>query len=105
MNSGQLRHRIEIQAKQESRDSRGGVVESWNTVGLRWASIEPLRPRELFQAQQVNARVSHRILMRHYAGLTDQHRLRLGSRIFHLMSPLNINERRRMSELLAMEEL
>jgi SPP1 family predicted phage head-tail adaptor len=102
--SGQLRQRIEIQAKVETRDTRGGVIETWSTVGLRWASIEPLRPRELFQAQQVDARVSHRVIMRHYDGLTDEHRLKLGMRIFHLMSPLNINERRRVTELMAMEQ-
>jgi SPP1 family predicted phage head-tail adaptor len=104
MNSGQLRHRIEIQGKTETRDARGGVVETWATIGLRWGSVEPLRPRELFQAQQVDARVSHRIIMRHYPGLTDQHRIRYGTRIFHLMSPINSQERQRVTELMAMEQ-
>lgn len=104
MNAGQLRQRVSIQAKTETRDTRGGVVEHWTTVGYRWAHIEPLRPREVFQAQQVDARVSHRVIMRYYRGLTDQHRLVFTDRVFHLLSPINTNERQQMTELLAMEQ-
>jgi SPP1 family predicted phage head-tail adaptor len=73
--SGKLRRRIEIQEATETRDSHGGVIRSWSTVDTRWGSVEPLRGRELFEAQQVAPRVSVRVRMRHYPGLTTAHRL------------------------------
>lgn len=104
MNSGALRHRLHIQSKTETRDARGGVIETWTTVAERWGMISPLRMREIFQAQQVEARVSHRITLRYYAGLTNQHRVVHENRIFHIQPPINVNERNRETELLAMEE-
>ena len=104
MQAGALRQRLQIQAKVETRDSRGGVIETWSTVAERWGMITPLRMREIFQAQQVEARVSHRITLRYYAGLTNQHRVVHEQRVFHIQPPINVNERNRETELLAMEE-
>ena len=103
MNAGQLRHRIAVQEKTETRDERGGVIETWTTVAVRWGSIEPLRMRELFLAQQVDARVTHRILLRYYPGLSNQHRLVHENRVFHVQPPINAGERNRATELLVME--
>ena len=104
MHSGRLRHRIAIQSKVETQDSMGGVIETWTTIATRWGSIEPLQPRELFQAQQVDARISHRIGLRYYPGLTSEHRLVYDNRIFEILSPLNQGERDRMTDVLAMEQ-
>lgn len=104
MNAGQLRSRLVIQAKVETRDPRGGVIETWTTVAERWGTIQPVRMRELLLAQQVQARVTHRIILRFFAGLTNQHRIVHEQRVFHVQPPINLNERNRETELLAMEE-
>lgn len=75
MRAGDLRHRVEIQEPSDSRDAHGGITRTWNTVATRWARIEPLSGRELFQAQQVEARTRVRITMRPYAALTETHRI------------------------------
>jgi SPP1 family predicted phage head-tail adaptor len=104
MNAGQLRHRVAIQTKTETRSARGGVVESWATAATRWGSIEPLRMREVFEAQQVDARLSHRVILRHYAGLTTQHRLTHAGRTFHIHAVRNLDERDVLTEVLCMEQ-
>lgn len=76
MRAGKLRHRIQIQSRgDDTRDTHGGVVEMWTTDATVWGSVEPLQGRELFEAQQIQSRVTVRIRMRHYAGLTAAHRL------------------------------
>ena len=75
MRAGKLNKRVQIQEPAESRDAHGGVIRTWNTVATRWASIEPLRGQELYQAQQMGAQATVRITMRSYSGLTEMHRI------------------------------
>ena len=106
MRAGPLRHRIAVQSKTETQSPRGGIVETWNTVETRWGSIEPLRAREVLEAQQVDARLSHRVIMRYIPILTNQHRLVFnGTRIFHIHSVRHLQERSRTTEILCMEEV
>jgi len=106
MNAGQLRHRLNVQTKVETRDTRGGVTETWSTAVTRWGSIMPLSMKQQMEADQLDAKVSHRIVMRYFSGLTDQHRLLEGSsRVFHISSIKNVSERDKTSEILAMEQV
>ncbi len=76
MRAGRLRHRVQIQERVETtRDEHGGISPTWSTIATVSASVEPLRGRELFEAQQVQERTTIRVRMRHYPGLTTKHRL------------------------------
>lgn len=124
MRAGQLRHRIHIQAPLETRDTDGTVLRSdWTTVAIRWASIEYLAGRELFQAQQAQSRVSTRIRCRYAADVTSRHRVGLltaaasasatatgsggadsdFSKIFNIEHANNVQNRNRELELLCIE--
>jgi len=78
MRAGKLRHRVQIQERVETKDAHGGITESWSTVVTRYASIEPLSGRELFEAQKASSEATVRIKMRYYSGLTTKHRLVFG---------------------------
>ena len=103
MQAGKLRHHLEIQSETETRDAHGGVDREWGTIATRWASVAPLRGRELWEAQQVQSRVNIRVRMRPYDGLTTSHRLLFGARILNIESVLNLNERDREMEVLCIE--
>jgi SPP1 family predicted phage head-tail adaptor len=103
MRSGRMRHRVVIQTQTESRDTHGGVSRTWADTATRWASIEPLRGREFYSAQQVNANVTHKIGMRYYSGLTPTHRLKFGTRIFNIVDVRLIKEIKNEMEILATE--
>ena len=75
LDAGKLNKRVQIQELTNTRDAHGGQSQSWSTVATRWAAIEPLRGRELYEAQQVHERVTVRIIMRPYTGLDSQYRL------------------------------
>ena len=99
--AGELRHRLAIQSATETRDAIGGVTKSWATVATRWGSIRPLSGQELVSAQQASPRVSHKITIRYYSGLTPAFRLQNDSRTFNISSILNIIERDKIQVILA----
>lgn len=107
MGAGPLRHRVAIQRATNTRDEYGQPVASWSTVATRWMSIEPLTGREAVEAQQINPKLSHRVTMRYdaTADVTPGDRLLWGSRVFHIESAANIEERDRYLVMTCWEEL
>lgn len=91
--AGLLHHKIEIQSKATRRDSMGGEVVTWEPFTYAWASIEPLSGREYFAAQQAQASVSHKLVMRYQAGIRPYHQVKWGDRIFNIDAILNEGER------------
>lgn len=72
-----LRHRVTIQRLDEStRDAAHQIVPSWVDVVTAWARVEPVTGREFFQAGQVQANVTHRVVLRFRTDvtLTPKHR-------------------------------
>lgn len=86
--AGKLRHRLALQTRTTTRGPQGQVIETWTTESTRWAAIEPLAGRELIQAQQTQARVTHKITLRYYDGLTTEYRGLKGSKVYHFESVL-----------------
>ena len=77
MQAGKLRHRVHLQEPTETRDGYGGVTLGWSTAATLWASVEPLRGRELLEAQRVGTRITHRVRLRERAGVNHSHRIAL----------------------------
>lgn len=102
MRAGKLRHKIEIQSVSGSENDFGERVDEWTTDATVSAAIEPLRGSERLLAQQVQANVSHLIIMRYRAVTSDQ-RVKFGSRIFDIQAVLNIDERNRETHLACAE--
>lgn len=103
--AGALRHRVTIEQVTETQDTFGATVVTWSPFAVRWSALEPLTGREFFQAQQVNAEVSHTLRCRHIAGVTPKMRVRLGARLFDIAAVRNLEERNEELELLAVERL
>lgn len=99
INAGELRHRVAIQAKASTYDSRGQNSASWSTSTTVWAQIETLTGKELEQARKNYADATHRVTMRYLsaATLTTKNRLLFGSRALNIGS---INKVDQVSESL-----
>lgn len=93
MEAGKLRHRAAIQYFTETRDSCGDTVKTWATVANRWVEIRPISGKESVNYKAVNSSVTHSIMLRHYDGLTTQHRFYWDSRAFNIDSIMNSEER------------
>ena len=106
---GNKRQRVTIERNDESATgSFGDRTPAWVTVATRWASVVPLRGREYLAAHQVQAEVTHRIFLRHdsvTSAVTPKHRLKIGARVFDVLSAVDIEERGREVEIMAVERL
>lgn len=105
MQAGTLRHQIEIQSHSATADELNQIVITegdWSTDATRWAAIQPMSGRELEHNNAVYADVSHKITLRHY-DLTTEDRIKYGTRIFNIISVINIDERNREITVIAKE--
>lgn len=100
--SGLLRERVTVQAPATTQNVMGEAELSWEDVGEVFASVEGLSAREILQAMQANAIVTHRIRIRFFPGITHQHRLVWRGRMMEIASVVE-REVRTMHELLVRE--
>ena len=109
--AGLFRHKVTVQERARTFDGAGQPSDTWTTIVTPWASVEPLRGRELMQAREAGIEATHKVRMRwHDAFRADGHgRWRIG-RILHRGRvltpegpPLDISERRQTVELWATE--
>lgn len=105
MEIGTLRHRVTIEDFTVVQDAFGEEVKTWQTFATRWGSVEPLRGRERWNAQQVHAEVTHRVTMRWLSGLSPTMRVVHDGRNLDIDSIINPDERREMVELMCIERV
>lgn len=105
MRAGELRHRVTIQQMQDTQNEYGEPVKEWVDVVTVWASIEGLRGREYFEAQQTMAQADHRIKIRYMDGIKPTMRIVYGTRIFSIQSVLDPDGRRRELHLICKEQV
>lgn len=103
MRIGQLRHRVTIQSKTTVRDKEGFEAEVWTDVTTVWAAVEPLRGREYFAAAAVHAENTVRIRMRYRSGVTPEMRVKYGTRLFDIISVIDVDERHQELQVMVKE--
>lgn len=103
MKVGRLRHRIEIQKLFKKKNAVGELSPCWETTVTRWGSIDPLRGDELVAAAKIEARTSHKIVMRWTDELTSTVRFRFEGRIFNPVEIRNFREVDHFAEIIAFE--
>ena len=103
MRSGRLRHRVTIQSPVVATNGYGERIVTWSTVATVWAAVEPLRGREFFDAEQVQAEISHRVVLRFRSGINSSMRLLHLSRVLHIQAIIDVDERHREMQLMCRE--
>lgn len=99
----QLKKRVTIQNVTRVSDGQGGFTETWVDGSTVFAGIEPVKSYERYQAMQLEVPVSHKIVMRFTAEVTEQSRLKYGERIFNVKEVINVNEDGRFLAVRAIE--
>lgn len=102
--AGMRRHRVTLQKRASGVDNDGHPNGSWTAVTKLWAQVEPLRDRELFNAQQVRPKTTHKVTIDYRTGVTHQMRFLFGTRVLNIGSIINPGEANRVLEILAEEE-
>lgn len=103
--SGRFRHRISILKPPgpDDVDEVGQPLDEWIPVAETWASIEPLRGRELFAAQQVNAEVTARITIRYRTGIDRTMKAIYNDAEFEFLYIINVDYENRELQIMAKE--
>lgn len=103
---GELRHQVQIQQQASGQASDGSPSTSWNTVLMTMAAIYTQGSKEVYQAAQFTAQVSHVLKIRWPGiGITIQGGMQVlfGSRTFKLQTVDNVLERNRVLMLHCLE--
>ena len=93
MRAGQLRHSIILQTKTVTRDTFNAEVETWGADVTVRAKVETPSGDEAIVQQMAGAAVTHKITLRHRAGLAPTMRVLWGDRILDIVAvlPDNLN--------------
>lgn len=100
MQTGRLDRRIVIQSVTTAADSYGEPIETWADLDTVWAAYEPLRGREYFEAQQIDAQLEAKFTIRYRDDITVQMRIVHDGDTYGIASVREIG-RRDGTELLA----
>ena len=103
MRTGRLRHRVTIQQPVVAVNGYGERITTWSTVAVVWGAVEPLRGREFFDAEQTQAEISHRVVLRYRSGIDSTMRLLHLGRVLHIGTVIDVDERHRELQLMCRE--
>lgn len=103
MNPGKLDKRIEIMELAQISDGGGGYEDALVPVKKLWASFIPLSGREYWQAQQTQAQISHKIVVRYTEAINRSHIVRFKNKDYDVQYLINIDEANRFLEIHVLE--
>ena len=95
MRAGRLRHKITIERQSATEDAHGERIDTWATLAIRWASVEPLNGKEFFASSGEQSQITTRIRLRYDSTLSDlapPDRISFNSVIYNIESVINPNE-------------
>ena len=90
---GEMRERVTVQQPTRSTNAVGESTLAWSDVTTVWASVNGVSAKEALQNGQQNVTLTHRLRFRYIAGLTQQHRFVWRSRVLHIVSLLEYDNR------------
>lgn len=100
---GKMRYPLQLQSPTATRDTGGGVTESYTTLKTIFGSIKPVSGQERYRQGKLQESVTHEIIVRHRSDISTNYRLVYDSRNFNIRNIRNIDERNRFMLLLCTE--
>ena len=104
--TGFLRSPIQIQSPATGTDASGGpTTTTWNEVLSALAGILTVSSREVFQAQQFTAQVTHRVTLRWPGeiGIAPGMRVIYSTHVYIIQAMENVQQRNRVLHLMCLE--
>jgi SPP1 family predicted phage head-tail adaptor len=91
------RNRIRIEQKILTDTNSGGQSLDWQLVNSYWGQIKPASGNEVFRSEQLQSRVTHKILIRYQAAFANtkdfgSYRIVYNSRIFNIKFVRNLHD-------------
>jgi SPP1 family predicted phage head-tail adaptor len=92
---GRLRRRLTIEQEARDPDGGGGAAVAWEALGDVWGAVEALSGKETVGADRISGEAACQITIRHRSDVAPAMRFRDGAEIFHILSALDRDGRRR----------
>ena len=107
MKAGELHRLLSIEAGTDGQNSEGKPTKTWAEVEKRYGGIKPMTADERVIGDKEAAAATHKITVRYTSSLalTSRHRIVSGSRVFNILSVINVGERDRELTLLCREDV
>lgn len=106
INAGTLRHRVLLETPNLVPNDFGEFeIDGFSRIDEFWARITPLTGRELLEARQIKAEISHRVVIRFVKNISTEMRLVFGNNILEISSIANLRHLSELLELLCIERL
>lgn len=101
-----LIHTIALEQRPGTTDSYGEQTLSWSAFmsGIP-AKVSPLSGREVLASGAIASEITHRVVMRYVAGVTDEMRVNFNGRYFAIKAILDEEERNQKLTLMCAEGL
>lgn len=105
LKAGDLRHKITIERETETPDGMGGSSLAWVSITAHpiKAMIKPLSGGESLHAMRLEAKVSHRIIIRYRTDIKTSDRINYNGRLMQIRAKIDLEERHKWLELICEE--
>jgi SPP1 family predicted phage head-tail adaptor len=92
--AGRLNHLITIQQNIPAPAADHSLEDAWSSYAANvWAHIRTTGGREFWRAKQLNAEVTHEVLIRYNAGIEPSMRITWGARVLMITSVVHDEDR------------
>ena len=88
-----LRHQVYIQTVTTASDGEGGHTQAWTDDRVVWASVDPIQARQRLEYASISVEATHLVRVRGEETISEESRIRFGSRYFEILTVENIQER------------
>lgn len=108
MSIGERRHRVTFETPTVVQDAFGEPDQTWATLATRWARVMPMKGKERFSANQVQADVDHRIVCRYdstMSALAPGDRATWNTHVYDIKSIIWRDQTQKTMEILAQEHV
>jgi len=105
INPGKLNKKVKIFNQANISDKAGGYENQLEEVCEIWASIITLSGKDLWEAQKLNADISHKLIIRNRKDIKKSQIIKYKNKIFDILYLLNANDKETYLEVMVKERL
>lgn len=100
---GELNKRVTILKLGEHEDGMGQSTQALEKIKTVWASLYPIRGMELYEAQKVQSRVTHKCYIRYIPGIDSNCYIQYKDTTYSVTSAIDTNLEHKFLEIYCVE--
>lgn len=103
MEVGELRYRIIFQEYGTITTPNGFDVEDWKDYKTVWSAVYPVKGKEFWSAKSVYVENTVKFICRYNPQINNKMRIKHGQRYFNIIGIIDVDERHKWLQIMAVE--